>query len=271
MSEPGDDATYVIRSGAAALERLELIARLFRPSSLEWLETNAAFGVGRFLDVGCGIGDVAGLTALAGASEVLGIDVNDEVVAAATERARAAGTGARFRVAGIADLGGEGLTDFDVVFARCVISHLPDPRAALAAMLSATAPGGLVVVEDVEVAATWCSPPDPDVERYVECYLAAAQAIGASPRVGPELAAILRDLGAAEVTVDLVQPMLRTPEDLAIMPRTMEAIAGPVVSSGVAREDEVAALVVRLDAWAREPGVIATLPRIVQVCARRPE
>lgn len=271
MSGPGDDATYVIRSGAAALERLELIARLFRPSTLEWLELNDAFGTGRFLDVGCGIGDVAGLTALAGASEVVGIDVNDEVVAAATERARAAGTGARFRVAGIADLGAGDLTDFDVIYTRCVISHLPDPHAALSAMLSAAAPGGLVVIEDVEVAATWCSPPDPDVDRYVEWYLAAAQAIGASPRVGPHLAAILREVGATDIAVDLVQPVLRTPEDLAIMPRTMEAIAGPVVTSGIADADEVAALVARLDSWATSPGVVATLPRIVQVCARRPE
>jgi len=271
VTEEREDATYVIRSGAAALERLELIARLFRPSTLEWLEMNEAFGTGRLLDVGCGIGDVAGLTALAGAKEALGIDVNDDVVAAATERARTAGTGAHFRVAGIADLGAGDLTDFDVVYTRCVISHLPDPRAALSAMLSAAAPGGLVVVEDVEVAATWCSPPDRDVDRYVECYLAAAQAIGASPRVGPEIAAILQEVGATDVAVDLVQPVLRTPEDLAIMPRTMEAIAGSVVNSGVADAHEVAALVARLDTWASTSGVVATLPRIVQVCARRPE
>ena len=99
------DASYVIRSGSAALDRLDLIARLFRPTSVEWLETNDALVVDRFLDVGCGIGDVTGLAALAGSGEAVGIDVNDEVVAAAEDRARRLATGATFRVAGIADLG----------------------------------------------------------------------------------------------------------------------------------------------------------------------
>ncbi|MFM7225097.1 MAG: class I SAM-dependent methyltransferase [Actinomycetota bacterium] len=265
-----EDASYVIRSGSAALDRLDLIARLFRPASIEWLERNDALVVDRFLDVGCGIGDVTGLAALAGTGATLGIDVNAEVVAAADERARRLATGATFRVAGIAELGHGELSGFDVVYARCVVSHLPDPQAALAAMLSAVRPGGLVVVEDVEVAATWCSPPEPAVARYIECYLAAAGAIGASPHIGPDLAPILRDLGAEAVQVDIVQPVLRTPEDLRITPCTMEAIAGPVIANGVADADEVERIVTRLNAWAEEPGVVCTLPRTVQVAGRRP-
>ena len=100
--------------------------------------------------------------------------------------------------------------------------------------------------------------------------LAAAAALGASPRVGPELAPMLRDLGAEDVAVDIVQPVLRSPEDLRITPRTMEAIAGPVIANGVADADEVARLVARLDDWAEEPGVVSTLPRTVQVAGRRP-
>lgn len=264
------DASYVIRSGSAALDRLDLIARLFRPASVGWLESNDALVVDRFLDVGCGIGDVTGIAALAGSGEALGIDVNDEVVSAADERARRLATGATFRVAGIAELEAGELSGFDVVYARCVVSHLPDPRAALAAMLSATRPGGLVVLEDVEVGATWCSPPEPAVARYVECYLAAASAIGASPHIGPDLAPMLRDLGAEAVTVDIVQPLLRAPEDLFITPCTMEAIAGSVIANGVADADEVERLVARLYAWADEPGVVSTLPRTVQVAGRRP-
>lgn len=41
-------------------------------------------------------------------------------------------------------------------------------------------------------------------------------------------------------------------------------------SQGLATDAEVADLVARLDAWAEEPGVVATLPRIVQVTARAP-
>jgi hypothetical protein len=80
----------------------------------------------------------------------------------------------------------------------------------------------------------------------------------------------LRGLGACDVDLDVVQPVLRTPDEIRIHARTMEAIAGPVISQGLATVEEVNDLVTRLDAWAAEPGVVATLPRMVQVQGRRP-
>src|SRR5205823_1417501 len=54
-----DDAAYVIQTGASARDRLELIARLCWPTSEAFLERSGAFDAARFIDVGCGIGDVA--------------------------------------------------------------------------------------------------------------------------------------------------------------------------------------------------------------------
>jgi len=183
---------------------------------------------------------------------------------------RASGRSARYVTGTFADLGTGDLADFDVVYARCVLSHLPDPAPAVTAMLRAARPGGLVLVEDVEVAAVWSSPVEPALVRHVEFYVAAARAIGARPDVGPELAGALRAAGAEAVDVDVVQPVLRDPADLRIHARTMEAIADPVLAHGLATADEIDAVVARLDAWADEPGVVATLPRFVQVAGRPP-
>jgi SAM-dependent methyltransferase len=265
-----DDASYVIRSGAQAFERLELIARLFWPTTEQLLARAGAFEAGRFLDVGCGIGDVAARVGTAG-SDAVGIDVNTDVVAGAVDRSLRIGAPATFRVAGLADLGvDEGCCDFDVVYARCVLSHQADPRSGLASMLAAARPGGSVLVEDVDVAAVWSSPPCDVLARHVDLYLAAARGLGARPDVGRHLAPLLRELGAVDIDVQLVQPVLRGPEDLEVHARTMEAIAGPVVAQGLATEAEVAALVAELDEWSATPGVVATLPRVVQVCARAP-
>lgn len=266
----GRDDSYVIRSGVDALDRLELIARLFAPVTTDLLVRTGAVTAGRFLDVGCGIGDVAVRAAAGGVGEAWGIDVNADVVAGARARAERLGSAARFAVGSFDDLGTEPWTGFDVVSTRCVVSHLPDPVPALAALLRAVRPGGLVLVEDVEVAAVWSSPPEPALDRHVALYLAAAHGLGACPDVGPRLAPTLRVLGAEVVTVDLVQPLVRDPADLVVHARTMEAIAGPVVAQGLATGDEVAALVERLEAWAGEPGVVASLPRLVQVTGRRP-
>ena len=49
-----------------ARDRLELIARLFRPTTEAFLRRTGALDASRFLDVGCGIGDVTGLVAAHG-------------------------------------------------------------------------------------------------------------------------------------------------------------------------------------------------------------
>jgi hypothetical protein len=212
------DASYVIQTGAPARERPELIARLFWPTTETFLTRHDALEVDRFLDVRCGIGDVASR----------------------------------------------------VVYARCVLTHQSDPRAGLAGMLTAARPGGRVLVEDVQVAAVWSSPPSEALARHLELYVAAAHGLGACPDAGCELAGMLHELGASDVRVDLVQPMLRVPEDIQVHVRTMEAVAAPVIEQGLAMEAEVGQLVTKLDEFANTPGAVAARPRVIQVSGRAP-
>ena len=262
-----EDSSYVIETGAAARDRLELIARLFWPTTESFLALHGALSAERFLDVGCGIGDVA-----AHVGNAVGIDVNAAVVDAARARSASMGSSATFQVAGLADLAvDDELREFDAVYARCVLSHQSDPRSGLRAMVAATRPGGTILVEDVEVAAIWSSPRCDALTRHVALYVAAAHGLGARPDVGSELAGMLREVGANDVEVDVVQPLLRTPEDIGAHARTMEAIAGPVIAQGLATEAEVAQLVIDLDTFASTPGAVATLPRIIQVRGRAPD
>ena len=71
MSEQAD-STYVIRTGDEALDRLQLLARLFWPTTERFLTRTEAFDAERFLDVGCGIGDVACRSARAPRMRTLG-------------------------------------------------------------------------------------------------------------------------------------------------------------------------------------------------------
>lgn len=269
MGTVSEDASYVIRSGAEAHDRLELIARLFWPTTETFLDHTGALETERFVDVGCGIGDVACRVDAHG-PDALGIDVNPEVIEMATVRAASRGANARFRVDGLAELGTGDLVDADVVYARCLLTHQSDPAAGLAAMVAGVRPGGLVLVEDVEVAAIWSSPPNDALTRHVQLYVAAAHGLRARPDFACEIAPTLEALGATDVHVDVCQPVLRTPDELRAHACTMEAIAGPILDQGLATTDEVASIVARLDEFADTPGVVATLPRVVQVSARAP-
>jgi SAM-dependent methyltransferase len=261
----------VIATGAAARGRLELIARVLWPTTESLLARTGAFDVARFVDVGCGIGDVASRVADHGVGDVTGIDVNAEVVTAAVARSRERGSLAMFRPGALADLGVDAaLCNFDVVFARCVLSHQSDPKRGLASMLAATRSAGMVLVEDVEVPAIWSSPPCDALVRHADLYVAAARGLGARPDVAREIPVLLRDLGAIDIDVGVVQPMLDGPADLQVHARTMEAIAAPVVAQGLATGAEVAEIVAQLDELAATPGVFVTAPRIVQVSARAP-
>jgi len=262
------DASYIIQSGSAAAHRLDTLARVCWPATEAFL-TRQGFAPGqRFLDVGCGSGDVSTRVAPMGLT-VTGIDVNPEVVAFATQRAGDT-PDVEFRAAGIDDVGTPGLDGFDVVYTRCVLSHLPDPAAAMAALLRGVRPGGTLLIEDVEVYGTWSAPRDEAIDRYRELYIEAATANGASPWVGSDFGRIAAAIGAVDVHLDMVNPVLRDPADQMIHALTMDAISGPVLAHGLADADEVASLTQRLTKFAHTPGNISTLPRFVQLTARRP-
>jgi SAM-dependent methyltransferase len=134
-------------------ERLALMApsRRLRMALAE--EAIAAFAAGgplRVLDAGCG----DGLLSLALARrhpewEIVGLDIRDDLLAGARERARNRGLGnVDFAQADLtASLPESG---FDVVMALECLSEIPDDRAALAAMTGALAPRGLFAMQAPE-------------------------------------------------------------------------------------------------------------------------
>jgi SAM-dependent methyltransferase len=97
-------------------------------------------------DLGCGTGSVSVLLTEAG-YDVTGLDFSAVMVAAAREKAAAAGVGARFVVGDAADPQLD-TGRFDVVLCRHVLWALPDLVAVLNRWIALLAPGGrLILVE----------------------------------------------------------------------------------------------------------------------------
>jgi hypothetical protein len=67
----------------------------------------------------------------------------------------------------------------------------------------------------------------------------------------------------------IVQPSGFEGEVKSLVPITMDAISGSVVQAGLATEQEVAATVAELEAFAERDDTILGVPRIVQAWGRR--
>jgi SAM-dependent methyltransferase len=266
---------YIIHGGSLGRERLRVLTAAVQPMTLALLDEAGIPPGARCLDVGCGGGDVTlELAARVGADgDVIGIDRDAEAIEIARTEARAAGADVDYLVVDL--LRDEIGSGFDVVFVRFVLTHLAEPERACERLLAAARPGGSVIVEDVDVSGGFCDPPDPAYDRFLEIFRAAARRRGADPDIGRRLPRLLRDAGLADVRVRSGQPVgMRTDgaEGAAklVMPLTAASIRAAATQEGIAGKDELADLTVRLQELAGDPGVVMSMPRIVQAWGRRP-
>jgi SAM-dependent methyltransferase len=172
-----------------------------------------------------------------------------------------------YRLLDVFDLADE--DDFDVVYVRFLLSHLPNPAGALARMVGALRSGGVLVVEDVEFSAHFCFPDCSAFSEYVRLYSEAARAKGGDPDIGPRLPSLLHDAGLGDIDMRVVQPAGICGEVKLLSAITMEMIGEAVVSAGLASADHVAGIVDALKAAARDDRTVLSTPRIIQAWGRK--
>jgi SAM-dependent methyltransferase len=170
-------APYAFGDSELARERLGLLADTFAPPTAQLLRDLPPRGTRYAIDMGCGPGHT---TALLQAgfphAAITGLDAS----AAMIEEASARVPGAWFAVA---DVTAPLLLPADVVYARLLLGHLPDPVAALAHWVRALRPPGLLVCEEPVRYRT----DDPLFIRYEATVTAVVAARGATLWAGPVL------------------------------------------------------------------------------------
>jgi hypothetical protein len=160
--------------------------------------------------------------------------------------------------------------EFDVVYARFLLTHLRRPAEALARLLGALCPGGVVIVEDIDFTGHFCYPPSMDFSRYVELYTQVVRRRGGDPHIGPRVPELLLDSGFERVQMHVVQPAGLDGEVKLIVPLTMENIMDAVLAEELASKDEGVQVIEELYAFAHNPRTVLSLPRIVQAWGYRP-
>jgi SAM-dependent methyltransferase len=272
---PGDRSSatehYVFRGGDAGRERLRVLARVVAPSTGDLFARLGISDGWRCLDVGCGGGDATVVLArLVHPAVVTGLDVDESQLAIARREAEAAGIdNVEYRFGDAAqpdEWHGDG---FDLVYARFLLTHVPAPEPVLDALVARARPGGLVVVEDIDVEGSFCAPPSAAFDRYVEWYAKAHRARGGDPTIGRRLPMMLRRAGLTDIGTNVAHPAGMSGDITLIAPLTLAAATESIVANGVATAVDVERLQVDLDALSANPDHFVGMPRVVQVWGRR--
>jgi SAM-dependent methyltransferase len=198
---------YTYGDSEFAAERLDLVARVFEPTSRRFLERCGAHEPRLAVDLGCGPGNTTGLIAeVLHPLRTVGLDRSGPFL----ERAR------RDALPGVTFVEHDVLeTPFpigpaDVVSCRLLLSHLPDRAAAVARWATQLAPGGLLLLDEIEEVRS-------DEPAFMT-YLALAQEVvaraGGRLLVGADLAA-MPDPPRTERVVDDVVTLDISPADAA--------------------------------------------------------
>ena len=263
--------SYIIQGGVAGRERLRILSRIMRPTSLALLQRAGLQSGMKVLEIGCGGGDLAfDVARIVGpAGRVLGTDIDQTKLDLATSEAAELNlTNTEFEPGNIMESAPPG--NFDLVHARFVLTHLTEPALALKHIRAALRPGGTVVLEDIDFSGYFCYPHCAALWRYVQLYTEAARRRGVDADIGPRLPSLLAEAGFDNIQVNVVQPSGLTCEVKSISPLTMENIADAVIAEGLATAEEIEHIVADLFTFANTPGTLGSTPRIFEAWAARP-
>jgi trans-aconitate 2-methyltransferase len=135
------------------------------------------------LDLGCGPGRTTRLVAaVTGAARVLGLDTSVSFLTWASEATRASGVS--FACADVTR--GFPTRPPDLVYARLVLAHLPDPERVVAGWVRQLCPGGRLLLDEVE----WIRTDNPILDLYEQIVTAMVGSRGARINVGPRIAGL---------------------------------------------------------------------------------
>jgi len=261
---------YAIRGGIEGRERLRMLARVMRPFTTGLFDRVGIREGMACVDAGCGGGDVTfDLARRTGpAGRVVGIDLDEVKLGLARTEAAALGlANVSFRQAEIGACRFD--PEFDVIYSRFLLTHLPDPVAAIARMRTWLRPGGVLIVEDIDFTGHFCHPESPALRRYVELYRRAVQRRGGDPLIGPRVPGLLVDAGFDGVEMHVVQPAGISGEVKLLNAVTMENIADSVVTDGLASAAEVEQIIDELYDFGRSPRTVVSISRVVQAWGRK--
>jgi SAM-dependent methyltransferase len=201
------------------------------------------------------------------AGHVVGVDANGEQIAQARELLPPGGANVSFIEASATDTGLPG-ESFDLVYCRFLLLHLTEPEQALREMHRLLKQDGILVCEDGDLTSAGSHPPSA-LNAFADLWGRLGPARGVDYTLGRELFRMIlaADFSTPEITFN--QPVVARGESKRFLEWSV-AEAGPAfLAAGLVTHEELARLLGDMQRIAADETVLALMPRMSQVWARK--
>ncbi len=263
--------SYVIQGGEEGKARLSILGQAMNRYSIGALEKAGLQPGSKCLDAGCGGGTMTyAMAEIAGSGgHVTGIDHDVEIIRLNLQELDTKHAGnVSFRQGEVYDL--HEVEEYDMAYARFLLSHLTDPVLAIAKIMHALKPGGYFIAEDVHFSGHFCYPANEAFETYVKWYTEAVGANGGDAEFGVKLYTYLETAGLTDMQMEIVQPAGISGPAKQMSLVTLEKIKNSVLANDITSEEEFTRIVGELRAYTENRESIISMPRIFQVWGRKP-
>lgn len=262
--------SYVIQGGQEGKTRLSILGQAMNGYSINALLKAGLKQGSKCLDAGCGGGTMTyAMAEIAGHDGyVTAIDHDAEIIRLNNEELASRKVGnISFRHEEVYDL--SEAVEYDIIFARFLLSHLSNPGLAISKMVSALKPGGWLVTEDVHFSGHFCYPPNKAFDTYLDWYARAVKFNGGDAEFGVKLYEHLSHAGLHDVQLEVAQPAGVTGPAKQMSLITLEKIRHSVLAASLATQEEFEKIDEELKAFTSEAHSIISMPRIFQVWGKK--
>ncbi|TYT63159.1 class I SAM-dependent methyltransferase [Natrialba swarupiae] len=271
MSNPTRQSGWQIEQNASEAYERYLVPPIFAPWADRLVEVSDVHEGDRVLDVACGTGIVARRVApsVGDSGSVVGLDVNEGMLAVAEETATDVQSSIEWRTGDATDLPFDDGT-FDVVCCQQALQFFDDPVAALEEMRRVLTSDGclaLFVWRSLEYQPAYVALADA-LERRIDDEAGAVMRSPFPPWDGEDLRALVLDAGFDGVSVTIEIGSVRYPSVAEFVRR--EAASSPVAESIAAieqavRDELIQALEDALETYRDDDGVVSPMESYVVV------
>ena len=267
MSENGGH--YPLERRTGEIERLERQGAAMAPDCTAMLERIGVAEGWRCLDLGCGPRGITDLlSARVGASgHVSGLDADPVFVEHGRRHAAANTDFVQGDAYGVALPAGS----FDLVHLRFVASTAGAPQKLLREATRLAKPGGIVALQEPDMATLNCYPPHPAWDALRAALIGAFAAVGSNISLGRELFTLARAAGLADVQYRPFLLGVRAGDAIVdYLPSTVESLRGTVLGHRLMTESALDAALALCRAHLADPGTVFTMYTVAQVWGRTP-